>query len=82
MTTNDSSQKHGWVWSPSGLVLLAFLAIAVFFLITEHWAHVLGVLPYLLFLLCPLLHLLMHGWHGHGHADHDVHQHRPPQGGA
>jgi hypothetical protein len=35
-----------------------------------------------LFLLCPLLHLLMHGWHGHGHADHDVHQHRPPQGGA
>jgi hypothetical protein len=29
------------------------------------------VLPYLLFLLCPLLHLLMHGWHGHGHADHD-----------
>jgi hypothetical protein len=40
------------------------------------------VLPYLLFLLCPLLHLLMHGWHGHGHADHDVHQPRPPQGGA
>ena len=82
MTTNSSPQKHGWVWSPSGLVLLAFLTIAVFFLLTEHWAHVLGVLPYLLFLLCPVLHLLMHGWHGHGHTNHDVHQRQPPQGGA
>jgi len=36
MTTHDPSQKHGRVWSPSGLVLLAFLAIAAFFLITEH----------------------------------------------
>jgi hypothetical protein len=35
-----------------------------------------------LFLLCPLLHLLMHGRHGHGHVDHDARQHRPPQGGA
>jgi hypothetical protein len=82
MTTNDPSQKHGWVWSSSGLVLLTFLTIAAFFLITEHWAHVLGALPYVLFLLCPVLHLLMHGWHGHGHADHDARQHRPPQGGA
>ena len=82
MTTNGSPQKHGWVWSPSGLVLLAFLTIAVFFLLTEHWAHILGVLPYLLFLLCPVLHLLMHGWHGHGHTNHDVRQRQPPQGGA
>jgi apolipoprotein N-acyltransferase len=80
MATNDPSQKPGWVWSPSGLVLLAFLTIAAFFLITERWAHVLGALPYLLFLLCPVLHLLMYGWHGHGHTDDAAHQPRSPQG--
>jgi Protein of unknown function (DUF2933) len=58
--------------SPSGLVLLAFLAIGGFYLITEHTAHVFGLLPYALFLLCPILHLLMHGGHG-GHGSHDNH---------
>jgi hypothetical protein len=50
----------------SNWVLLGFLAIAGFFLLTEHKAHVLGVLPFLLLLACPLLHLF-HGHHGrHG----------------
>ena len=30
----------------AGLVLLAFLAVAAFFLITEHRARILGALPY------------------------------------
>jgi hypothetical protein len=59
MTTNDPSQERSWVWSLSGLVLLAFLAIAAFFLITEHWAHVLGVFPYVLFLLCQQFPLIV-----------------------
>jgi hypothetical protein len=47
-----------------------FLAIAVFFLWEEHRAHILGVLPYALLLLCPLIHLFMHRGHGsHGHKD-------------
>jgi hypothetical protein len=51
-----------WVW----LVLAAVLG---FFLLTEHQAHLFGVLPYLLILLCPLMHLFMHGGHGgHGHS--------------
>ena len=58
--------------SPSGLVLLGFLAIAGFFLVTEHTAHLFGVLPFVLLLLCPLLHLFMHGGHG-GHEGHDGH---------
>lgn len=55
-------RSNGWR-SPSRLVLLTFLAIAGFFLITEHIAHVLGVLPYLLALACPLLHFF-HGGYG------------------
>ena len=55
--------------SPAGLVLIAFLAIAGFFLWEEHRAHLLGALPYLLFLACPLLHFFMHRGHG-GHGDH------------
>ena len=37
-------------------------------LIVDHWAHVLGVLPYLVLLACPLMHLFMHGKHGHSHG--------------
>ena len=49
------------------LGVYALLAIAAFFLWTEHRAHVLGVLPYLIFLACPLIHLFMHRGHkGHG----------------
>ena len=54
------------------IALLAFLAIAGYFLWTEHQAHVWAAVPYLpwlLLLACPLLHLFMHGGHG-GHGDH------------
>jgi hypothetical protein len=59
--------KHDmrWFQSRSSKVMIAFLVIAGFFLVTEHAAHVFGVLPYLLLLACPLIHLF-HGGHGHG----------------
>lgn len=47
------------------LVLWTFLAILLFFLLTEHRAHIFGALPYLLVAACPLMHLFMHGGHGH-----------------
>ena len=50
--------------SKAGIVLLGFLAVAGFYLVTEHTAHLLGALPFLIFLACPLMHLFMH--HGHG----------------
>ncbi|MDO9115238.1 MAG: DUF2933 domain-containing protein [Polaromonas sp.] len=40
--------------------------IAGFYLLREHWGHVLGYWPYLLLLACPLMHLM----HGHGHGGH------------
>lgn len=47
----------------------ALLAIAAFFLWTEHRAHLLGALPYLLLALCPFMHFFMH----RGHSGHDGH---------
>jgi hypothetical protein len=44
-----------------------FAIVALFYLITEHQAHLMGALPYLLLLACPLMHLFMHHGHGHGH---------------
>ena len=57
--------SHIPLWrSRTGIVLLGFLAVAAFYLATEHTAHLLGALPFLVFLACPLMHLFMH--HGHG----------------
>lgn len=46
---------------------IIFAVIAGFYLWTEHRAHVFGILPYLLLLACPLMHVFMHKGHGHGH---------------
>lgn len=61
-----------WLKSRNGLVVIAFVCIAAFYLLTQHTAHLFEVLPYALLLLCPLMHLFMHGGHGH----HNGHQ--PP----
>lgn len=63
----DTEQKSGlttWLRSRTGFALLAFLAIAVFFLATERTAHLFGALPFLFLLLCLLIHLFMHAGHG------------------
>ncbi|MGB5234009.1 MAG: DUF2933 domain-containing protein [Candidatus Macondimonas sp.] len=46
--------------------MISFFAIAGYFLITVHRAH---LLPYLLLLACPLMHIFHHGGHG-GHGSH------------
>lgn len=78
MSDRKTFNIPSWLRSPSGIVLIVFLAIAAFYLITEHTAHVFGLLPYALLLLCPFLHLFMHG----GHSDHDGHKnHTENKGG-
>ena len=65
------SDMHTPLWrTRGGIVLLGFLGVAGFYLVTEHTAHVLGALPFLLFLSCPLMHLFMHHGHG-GHGGHE-----------
>ena len=58
------------VKSRAGLVLIGFLVIAGALLFTEHRAHVLGLLIWLPLLACPLMHVFMHGGHGH-HGNND-----------
>jgi hypothetical protein len=55
--TDPTRRRGKWV-------LLGFILIAGFFLLTEHKAHFLGFLPYIVFLACPLMHFFHHG-HGH-----------------
>jgi hypothetical protein len=73
MTTHTGARRSAWYCSRTTWVLIGFLAIGAFYLMTEHQAHALGALPYLLFLLCPLMHLFMHGALGgdEGHAGHE-----------
>lgn len=53
------------VKSKAAIVLIGFLLIAGALLFTEHRAHVLGLLVWLPLLACPLMHVFMHGGHGH-----------------
>jgi len=56
--------------SRAKLILIGFIVITAYVLVTEHSAHVSGWLSsygiWLLLLACPLMHLFMHGGHGHG----------------
>ena len=55
--------------------LCVFLGIVAFFLWTEHRAHLFGALPYLLLLLCPVMHRFMHHGHGAHGGDSATHDH-------
>ncbi|WP_080435007.1 DUF2933 domain-containing protein [Burkholderia ubonensis] len=77
MNGNSHSARPFWK-SRSAIALLAFTAVAVFLLLSEHRAHFLGVLPYLLLLSCPLMHLFMH--HGHGHGESGTNERHPDSG--
>jgi hypothetical protein len=82
MTMRDPAQHdrdasaEGSFWTSRAFLVCAVLLLIVGFLLwTEHLAHALGYLPYLLILACPLMHLFMHGGHGghqhHGRANRD-----------
>ncbi len=75
--------RRGSFWiSRHGLVLIGFLAIAGYFLWTEHEAHLRALVPYfpwLLLLACPLMHIFMHGGHGHDHGANKT-DHKPKDG--
>ncbi|UCR84203.1 DUF2933 domain-containing protein [Pseudomonas chlororaphis] len=53
----------------TGVVLIMFVAIAAFYGVREHFNHVYPYWPYLILLICPLMHFLGHGHGGHAHGD-------------
>ena len=73
MNHDHRSQPNGGngMKSKAKWVFIGFAVIAAYFLISEHKAHLSGLLnywPFLLLAACPLLHMFMHGGHG-GHGD-------------
>lgn len=56
-----------------GLTTICLIAVALYFVFVEHGHHTLPYFPYLVILLCPLMHLFMHK----GHGGHDHGENRP-----
>ena len=58
-------------------VFWGFAAVIAYFLWTEHRAHVLQYLPFLLLLACPIMHLFHHhgGQHNAGDGRTPAHRH-------
>jgi len=52
------------------VITITIAVMAIYYLLTRHAVHTFGVLPYLLILACPLMHLFGHRHHGkHEHRD-------------
>lgn len=62
-TSPSTDAPDGTRWRRN-VAVAVFGAGAAYFLLTEHLAHTIRALPWLIALACPLMHLLMH--HGHG----------------
>lgn len=67
LDAREHGKEESRTRSRTNWAVLGFLLVAGYFLLAEHRAHIVSYLPFLLLLLCPLLHL----FHGHGqhHGD-------------
>ena len=69
LNNHDHERRTGYYLYRVGL--WGALGIITYFLFTEHRAHVIQFLPFLLLLACPFMHVFMHK----GHGGHDAHSH-------
>ena len=74
---NEHDGPPGFWRSRYAVGFLLIGAVAAYFLLTEHLAHVVGALPFLLLLACPVMHVFMH----HGHGGHGQHHHSADSSG-
>lgn len=70
-TMDDPATTSSRWRSPMGIFMLVAGAVGIYFLLTEHLAHLAQAVPYLFLLACPLMHL----FHGHGHHGRRGHDH-------
>jgi multisubunit Na+/H+ antiporter MnhG subunit len=70
--TNDRYRKV------SRYVFFGFVAVATYFLIAEHRAHIVPFFPFLFLAACLLMHLFHHGGHKHGGDEESKPRSRPP----
>ena len=78
----SEAETRGRRWR-RGTALAVFGAGAAYFLLTEHRAHTIQALPWMILLLCPLMHVFMHGGHGgHGSGGGGGSRGRGPDGGS
>ncbi|MGI0119530.1 DUF2933 domain-containing protein [Zooshikella sp. RANM57] len=63
--------KHNYsFWlTPKGLAAISLTVAVSYFLLIEHREHLFALLPYLIILSCPLMHLFMHKGHSHNHSN-------------
>ncbi len=61
----ETKKKSFWLTS-QGFAAITFIGAVLYFLLVEHRAHLIGWLPFLIILACPLIHVFMHRGHGHG----------------
>lgn len=72
MDTHPEDSVNNRRCSTTFYVLVAFVAIATYLLVLEHRAHlsgILGYVPYLFLLACPIMHVFMHRGHRHRAPD-------------
>ncbi len=62
---NPSTEQSAtrWYTTPLGLLCLGLAPAMGYYLWAYHTQHVLAFLPFVLFLACPLMHLLGHKHH-------------------
>jgi choline-glycine betaine transporter len=64
MTPTTRFRAISWLASPTGLAAAVLIFTVGTFLAPYHFEHAVGALPFAFILLCPLMHLFMHGGHG------------------
>lgn len=62
----EQKEKQSFWFTGNGMTAVILIAFVTYFLLMEHREHFFAALPYIILLLCPLLHFFMHGKHGHG----------------
>jgi hypothetical protein len=62
----EHSTRSSFWKSPFGIGATLLAVAASIYLYVAHHDHVLALLPYAFLAACPLMHMFMHGGHGHG----------------